>query len=42
MRALTLAFATGLTLAASAQAAPLVPKSSAIEHGATPSVELIN
>jgi hypothetical protein len=35
MRALTLAFAAGLTLAASVQAAPLAPQPNAIELSAT-------
>jgi hypothetical protein len=38
MRALTLAFAAGLTLAASAQAASLLPKPDPAQLGASPLV----
>src|SRR5262249_61754500 len=41
MRGLILAFAGGLTLAASAQAAPLAPNPTSIEFGAAPPVELV-
>ena len=41
MRGLMLALAAGLTLAASAQAAPLAPSPASIELGAAPSVELV-
>ena len=41
MRAVTLALAGGLTLAASAQAAPLPPTPAAIELGAAPPFELV-
>ena len=41
MRGLTLAFAGGLALAASVQAAPLAPNRASIELGAASSVELV-
>ena len=41
MRGLILAFAAGLTLAASAQAAPRAPNPASIELGAPPPVELV-
>jgi hypothetical protein len=41
MRGLILAFAAGLTLAASAQAALLAPYPASIELGAAPPVELV-
>jgi len=41
MRGLILAFAGGLALAASAQAAPLAPNPASIEIGASPTVELV-
>lgn len=41
MRALILAFVLGLALVASAQAAPLSPKPTAIEFGAAPPIELV-
>jgi len=41
MRGLILALAGGLTLAASAQAAPLTPNHASIELGAAPPVELV-
>ena len=42
MRGLILALAAGLTLAASAQAAPLAPSPTSIKLGAAPSVELVS
>jgi hypothetical protein len=41
MRGLILAFAAGLILAASAQAAPLTSNRTSIEFGAAPPVELV-
>jgi hypothetical protein len=41
MRGLILAFAGGLALAASAQAAPLAPNPASIELGVAPPVELV-
>jgi len=41
MRGLILAFAAGLTLAASAQAAPRAPNPASIELGAAPHVGLV-
>jgi hypothetical protein len=42
MRGLILAFASGLALAASAQAAPLAPNPASTELGAAPPVELVS
>jgi hypothetical protein len=42
MRALILAFVSGLALAASAQAAPLVPNPASIELDAAPPIELVD
>ena len=42
MRALTLAFVSGLALASSVQAAPLAPMPAPIEVGVVPPVELVS
>jgi hypothetical protein len=42
MRAAILAFVSGLALAATAQAAPLVPNPASIVFGAAPPVELVD
>ena len=41
MRAMIFAFAGGLALATSAQAAPFAPKPASIEFGTTPPIELV-
>jgi hypothetical protein len=42
MHAMILAFAVGLTLAASAQAAPLAPNPASIEPSTAPPIELVD